>query len=53
MAVSGGKRVQPEYKENKKWIGLVECKVVAVNPDEEQYVELTGNTVKEGSKQFD
>lgn len=53
MGVSGSKKERTEFKESKKWIGLVECKVVAVNPDEEQYVELTGNTVKEGSKQFD
>lgn len=51
--VQGKKREQVEFKERKKFIGLVECKVVAINPDEEQYSELTGNEVKEDSKQFD
>lgn len=53
MAISGVKRKQVEFKENKKFIGLCEVKVIAVNPDEEQYVEITGNEVREGSKQFD
>jgi hypothetical protein len=50
--IKGNKREQTEFKEKKKFIGLVECKVVAINPDEEQYAEITGNKVKEDSKQF-
>ena len=52
MAVGGKKREITEGKEWKKFVGLVETKVVAINPDEEQYAELTGNEVKEDSKQF-
>lgn len=49
MSISGKAKVQTDF-ENKKRIGLFEAKVVAVNPTLEEYSEILGIELKEGSK---
>lgn len=48
MAVGGVTK-----KEFPKKVGVFEGKVIAINPDREQYQDLTGFEVAEDSKQFD
>lgn len=50
MAISGSARKQTEQQEFSKKIGLFEAKVIAVNPTAEEYADVLGIELKEGSK---
>lgn len=49
MAISGEKREQKAF-DNQLVVGLAEVKVVAINPDMEEYKEILGIELKEDSK---
>lgn len=49
MAISGEKREQKSF-DNQLVVGLAEVKVVAINPDMEEYKEILGIELKEDSK---
>lgn len=52
--IGGTKREKPEFEKVPLYVGLSEVKVVAVNPDVDQYIMLTGREdVKEDSKKFE
>jgi hypothetical protein len=57
MSAIGGKKKETQNYEggqaSSKYIGLFEGKVVAVNPDLEQYKEILGMEIKEDSKALD
>lgn len=50
MAIGGNKRESTQQQEFAKKIGLFESKVVIVNPTLEEYSEVLGIELKEGSK---
>ena len=49
MAISGERREQKSF-DNQLVVGLAEVKVVAINPDMEEYKEILGIELKEDSK---
>jgi hypothetical protein len=53
MSIGGKVREQKEFADFTKMVGVGEFEVVAVNPDAEQWQELTGQEPKEDSKQFE
>lgn len=53
MSISGSKREKINFEVAPKYVGLVEAKVIAVNPSAEEYAEMTGNEVKEDDKRFE
>jgi hypothetical protein len=50
MNIGGKKRETPQFTESVKRVGLFEAKVVAINPDAEEYKDILGIEVKEDSK---
>lgn len=50
MNIGGKKREQQQFTESTKRVGLFEAKVIAINPDLEQYKEVLGIELKEDSK---
>lgn len=48
--IGGKKREQTSFPESTKKVGLFEAKVIAVNPDTEEYKELLNIDLKEDSK---
>lgn len=48
--IGGKKREQQSFPEFTKRVGLFEARVIAINPDAEEYKDLTGQEVKENSK---
>lgn len=53
MAIGGNKRESTQQQEYTKKIGLFEAKVVAVNPSAEEYLDVLGIELKDGSKATD
>lgn len=49
--IGGKKREQQSFPESVKKVGLFEAKVIAVNPDAEEFKEVLGIELKEDSKQ--
>lgn len=50
MSISGKKREQTTFEAPIRKIGLAEMNVIAVNPDAEEYKDVLGIELKEGSK---
>ncbi len=48
--IEGKVRETTNFETTELFVGLAECKVVAINPDSEKYTELTGKELKEDSK---
>ena len=53
MSIQGKTRENVEFKEQEKFVGLFEAKIVAVNPTIEQFKTLLNIELKEDSKQTD
>ena len=51
--IGGKKKEQAQVTEYKKSVGLFEAKVIAINPDIEEYKEVLGMELKEDSKAVD
>ena len=51
--IEGKAREKVNFESAPKYVGLAEVRVIAVNPDAEEFEEMTGNPPKEDSKQFD
>lgn len=52
MGITGVKRESVNFTDQPKYVGLFECRVLAINPSPEEYEQLTGIQPKEDSKQF-
>ena len=50
MNIGGKKRESTQLPEFTKKVGLFEAKVIAINPDAEEYKEVVGMELKEDSK---
>jgi len=50
MAIGGVKREKKEFSDVVKRVGLLEARVVAINPNEEEFLSVLGKTLKEDSK---
>jgi len=50
MNIGGKKREQTSFEPQVKYVGLFEGKVIAINPDVEQYKDVLGIELKEDSK---
>ncbi len=50
MNIGGKKRESVQFTETQKKVGLFEAKVIAINPDAEEYKELLDMELKEDSK---
>lgn len=50
MNIGGKKRETTQFTESIKRVGLFEAKVVAINPDAEEYKDILGVELKEDSK---
>jgi hypothetical protein len=48
--IGGKKRETPQFTETQKKVGLFEAKVIAINPDTEEYKDVLGVELKEDSK---
>lgn len=53
MAIGGNKRESTQQQEYTKKIGLFEAKVLTINPSAEEYLDVLGIELKDGSKATD